>query len=203
MQESQTQLEKLQNDYLRLKTLSDRTSKQNNSLERQVTILTEENKEMRGKVEESEGVMRRHMDKIKELCVILDKLTEENNHLRTENDNLSKGYKQHIESKINQLDNKLENYLMKMEEANDNVTKLITKERDSELDFMIKNLTSVIKQTTPDKNDCTWLVNITAQLTEIISKTDKKNFSLGLSNRLLKQELEILRNSSSIFNSKL
>lgn len=203
MQESQTQLEKLQNDYLRLKTLSDRTSKQNNSLERQVTILTEENKEMRGKVEESEGVMRRHMDKIKELCVILDKLTEENNHLRTENDNLSKGYKQHIESKINQLDNKLENYLMKMEEANDNVTKLITKERDSELDFMIKNLTSVIKQTTPDKNDCTWLVSITAQLTEIISKTDKKNFSLGLSNRLLKQELEILRNSSSIFNSKL
>lgn len=203
MQESQTQLEKLQNDYLRVKTLSDRTSKQNNSLERQVTILTEENKEMRGKVEESEGVMRRHMDKIKELCVILDKLTEENNHLRTENDNLSKGYKQHIESKINQLDNKLENYLMKMEEANDNVTKLITKERDSELDFMIKNLTSVIKQTTPDKNDCTWLVNITAQLTEIISKTDKKNFSLGLSNRLLKQELEILRNSSSIFNSKL
>lgn len=203
MQESQTQLEKLQNDYLRVKTLSDRTSKQNNSLERQVTILTEENKEMRGKVEESEGVMRRHMDKIKELCVILDKLTEENNHLRTENDNLSKGYKQHIESKINQLDNKLENYLMKMEEANDNVTKLITKERDSELDFMIKNLTSVIKQTTPDKNDCTWLVSITAQLTEIISKTDKKNFSLGLSNRLLKQELEILRNSSSIFNSKL
>ena len=93
---------------------------------------------------------------------------------------------------------------MKMEEATENVTKLITKERDSELDFVIKNLTSVIKQTTPDKNDCTWLVNITAQLTDIISKTDKKNFSLGLSNRLLKQELEILRNtSSSIFNSKL
>lgn len=92
---------------------------------------------------------------------------------------------------------------MKMEESTENVTKLITKERDSELDFMIKNLTSVIKQTTPDKNDCTWLVNITAQLTDIISKTDKKNFSLGLSNRLLNQELEILRNSSSIFNSKL
>ena len=53
--------------------------------------------------------MRRHMDKIKELCVILDKLTEENNHLRIENENLSKGYKQHVESKINQLDNKLEN----------------------------------------------------------------------------------------------
>lgn len=108
-----------------------------------------------------------------------------------------------MESKVNQLDNKLENYLMKMEEATDNVTKLITKERDSELDFMIKNLTTVIKQTTPDKNDGTWLLNITAQLTEIISKTDKKNFSLGLSNRLLKQELDILRNSSTIFNSKL
>lgn len=109
MQESQTQLEKLQNDYLRVKAISDRISKQNNSLERQLINITEENKEMKGKVEESEGVMRRHMDKIKELCVILDKLTEENNHLRTENDNLSKGYKQHIESKINQLDNKLEN----------------------------------------------------------------------------------------------
>lgn len=109
LHESQSQLEKLQNDFLRVKAISDRTIKQNNSLERQLINVTEENKEMKGKVEESEGVMRRHMDKIKELCVILDKLTEENNHLRIENENLSKGYKQHVESKINQLDNKLEN----------------------------------------------------------------------------------------------
>jgi hypothetical protein len=80
---------------------------------------------------------------------------------------------------------------------------LITKERDSELDYMIKNLTLVIKQTSIDKNDNSWIQNITSQLTEIISKTDRKNFSLGLSNRLLKQELEILRNSSSLFNAKL
>lgn len=92
---------------------------------------------------------------------------------------------------------------MKMDEANDNVTKLITKERDSELDFMIKNLTAVIKQTSLDKSDNSWITNITSQLTDIISKTDRKNFSLGLSNRLLKQEIEILRNSSSIFNAKL
>jgi len=68
---------------------------------------------------------------------------------------------------------------------------------------MIKNLTLVIKQTSIDKNDNSWIQNITSQLTEIISKTDRKNFSLGLSNRLLKQELEILRNSSSLFNAKL
>ena len=80
---------------------------------------------------------------------------------------------------------------------------MITKERDSELDYMIKNLTLVIKQTSIDKNDNSWIQNITSQLTEIISKTDRKNFSLGLSNRLLKQELEILRNSSSLFNAKL
>ena len=104
---------------------------------------------------------------------------------------------------FNQLDNKLENYLLKMDEATENVTKLITKERDSELDYMIKNLTLVIKQTSIDKNDNSWIQNITSQLTEIISKTDRKNFSLGLSNRLLKQELEILRNSSSLFNAKL
>lgn len=92
---------------------------------------------------------------------------------------------------------------MKMDEASDNVTKLIAKERDSELDYMIKNLTAGIKSASLDKNDNSWIQNITTQLTDIISKTDRKNFSLGLSNRLLKQELEILRNSSSIFNAKL
>jgi hypothetical protein len=71
--------------------------------------LSEENKEMKCKVDESEGVMRRHMDKIKELCVILDKLTDENANLRHENESLSKGFRQHLDSKINQLDNKLEN----------------------------------------------------------------------------------------------
>jgi predicted nuclease with TOPRIM domain len=181
----------------------DKTSKLNNSLERQLINFSEENKEMKSKVDESEGVMRRHMDKIKELCVILDKLSDENSNLRNENENLSKGFRVYVESRVNQLDNKLENYLLKMDEATENVTKLITKERDSELDYMIKNLTLVIKQTSIDKNDNSWIQNITSQLTEIISKTDRKNFSLGLSNRLLKQELEILRNSSSLFNAKL
>jgi len=90
-----------------------------------------------------------------------------------------------------------------MGDATDNLTKLITKERDSELDFMIKNLTYSIKQVSLDKNDSSWLQGITTQLTEIISKTDRKNLALGLSNRLLRQEIEILRNINSIFIDKL
>jgi len=116
---------------------------------------------------------------------------------------LSKGFSQHVDSKVTYLDNKIDTYFLKMGDATDNLTKLITKERDSELDFMIKNLTYSIKQVSLDKNDSSWLQGITTQLTEIISKTDRKNLALGLSNRLLRQEIEILRNSSSIFNSKL
>ena len=93
----------------------DKTSKLNNSLERQLINFSEENKEMKSKVDESEGVMPRHMDKIKELCVILDKLSDENSNLRNENENLSKGFRMYVESRVNQLDNKLENYLMKQQ----------------------------------------------------------------------------------------
>jgi len=68
----------------------------------------EENKELKIKVEDCQDLTKRHFDKIKELCVVLDKITEENKKLKAENDNQNKQLRNTIENKSNFLESKLD-----------------------------------------------------------------------------------------------
>lgn len=98
----------MQNDFNRLKNSLERSTKYVQSIERQCMNAVEENKELKIKVEDCQDLTKRHFDKIKELCVVLDKITEENKKLKAENDNQNKQLRNTIENKSNFLESKLD-----------------------------------------------------------------------------------------------
>jgi len=98
----------MQNDFNRLKNSLERSTKYAQSIERQCMNAVEENKELKIKVEDCQDLTKRHFDKIKELCVVLDKITEENKKLKAENDNQNKQLRNTIENKSNFLESKLD-----------------------------------------------------------------------------------------------
>lgn len=191
----------MQNELSRVKTAFDRTSKYSLSLERQNITLIEENKELKIKIEDSTLMTKRHFEKIKELCVVLDKLTEENKKLKSDLENSSKQLKQLVETKSSNLDSKLEEYTNQIDTQLDKISKESTKDRDSELLTSIKSLTSSVKKiNNSDFNE--WIANYTSNLTDIIVRIDKKNATLAIRNRQYRSEVESLRNINCLFNSK-
>jgi len=63
-----------------------------NNIKLQIINSSDENNKIKSKVNESKDVMRKHMYKIKILCVVLVKLIDENVNFRNENESLSKGF---------------------------------------------------------------------------------------------------------------
>jgi len=98
----------MQNELNKLKNSLERSTKYAQSIERQCMNAVEENKELKIKVEDGQDLTKRHFEKIKELCVVLDKITEENKKLRSENDTQNKQFRNTIENKSNFLESKLE-----------------------------------------------------------------------------------------------
>jgi len=164
----------------------------------------EENKELKIKLDDTSGLTKRHFDKIKELCVVLDKLTEENRKLKTENDMQYKQLKNLVEGKSNFLESKLEEYISSMENKIESINSKTGKDRDSELLASIKQLTSaILTHSLNDTDAMDWMHKVCSQLTDIVARTDKKNSQLGMRNRLYKNEVETLRQSHCVFNSRL
>lgn len=94
---------------------------------------------------------KRHFEKIKELCTVLDKISEENTNLINDNDSKNKLIKQLIESKSNKLESKLEEL---DQQLNSKLNKFIEEgynSRDSELTLALKQIPAVIKNANLDK----------------------------------------------------
>jgi len=93
-----------------------------------------------------------------------------------------------------------------METRIESITSTSSRERDSELLSNIKSLITAVKSHSLkefDHDASDWMQKVCSQLTDIIARTDKKNIQLSIRNRLYKSELETLRQSSCLFNSKL
>jgi len=93
-----------------------------------------------------------------------------------------------------------------MESRIESITSTCSRERDADLLSNVKSLINAVKSHSLkdiDQDASEWMQKMCSQLTDIIARTDKKNTQLSIRNRIYKNELETLRQSNCLFNSKL